>query len=387
MTTPQWRQRSPIDQQAALKAISASYNLKGTLSLQGNSFSCDWFKLVTLDENYFVKVFGAWRIALKCASCLDECLNISAKLAETGQMSDIVVPLKTNDGNLTVTGEFGTLVVFPFVEAKTLADVKGWDCTADLDLMRTLARLFAQLHTATIPRKAQPNCNSMVHDVSFIDEWDCCLSTMQQQQNWSRSTQQELVSLMTSDDVVSLVQSAIERLLKLQTHLLDTCPPSEWCLCHTDLHAANVLYCKKQKHNDTLHNHHHDPGTDNNDERVQLLLIDWDDVCWAPAECDLRCFTESNTGFTQFLDMYKELGGKVDTLDTNRFEFYIIRRLVVDLIDWLVRIIWENSSSDTDAEDIKEVRDWSIMGLRSVEKDAQRIHQQLTNYNQKCARV
>jgi spectinomycin phosphotransferase len=89
---------------------------------------------------------------------------------------------------------------------------------------------------------------------------------------------------------------------------------SERVLCHRDLIGDNLLA----------------------DRGGRLWLVDWDAAALAPREADLALF--AGPGFERFLAAYEADAGPVD-LDPDLAAFFLLRRNLDDLTDWLGAVL------------------------------------------------
>jgi hypothetical protein len=106
-------------------------------------------------------------------------------------------------------------------------------------------------------------------------------------------------------------------------------------LCHTDMGGNNVLV----------------------DEKGAAWILDWDGLILAPAEHDLA--EQRGPGFTTFLRMYRQAGG-ICPLYALQFAFYLQRRYLSDLNDWLLRILDVNADPVQDAHDLAGIEGYSL---------------------------
>jgi spectinomycin phosphotransferase len=90
--------------------------------------------------------------------------------------------------------------------------------------------------------------------------------------------------------------------------------PCDRVLCHGDLITDNLL----------------------SDRTGRLWLVDWDAAVFAPPELDVSLFTGDD--FERFLDGYQLSGGGRD-LDPDRIAFFLLRRNLDDLGDWLQAVL------------------------------------------------
>ena len=86
--------------------------------------------------------------------------------------------------------------------------------------------------------------------------------------------------------------------------------PGERVLCHGDLIGDNLLA----------------------DRDGRLWVVDWDAAALAPRERELALF--AGQGFERFLDHYERAAGSC-ALDPDLVAFFLLRRNLDDLVDWL----------------------------------------------------
>jgi spectinomycin phosphotransferase len=91
--------------------------------------------------------------------------------------------------------------------------------------------------------------------------------------------------------------------------------PRELVLCHGDLYGDNLLV----------------------DGTGRVWLVDWDGAVLAPRERDLALFT--SRGFEQFLAGYERAVGHGIDLDVDLLAFFLLRRNLDDLVDWLEGVL------------------------------------------------
>lgn len=105
-----------------------------------------------------------------------------------------------------------------------------------------------------------------------------------------------------------------------------------------------------------------------------LTLLDWEGVKLAPAEHDLFAFTGPD--FPDFVEAYWRAGG-VGRLHADVIGFYLHRRNLEDLTDWLVRILHENNSQAQDEADLAGIRSECMEGWPHLGAATERVRQQL----------
>jgi spectinomycin phosphotransferase len=91
--------------------------------------------------------------------------------------------------------------------------------------------------------------------------------------------------------------------------------PWELVLCHGDLRGDNLL----------------------GDRAGRVWLVDWDGAVLAPRERDLVLFT--GRGFAAFLAGYRRAAGGGIEVDADLLAFFLLRRNLDDLVDWLGSVL------------------------------------------------
>ena len=117
--------------------------------------------------------------------------------------------------------------------------------------------------------------------------------------------------------------------------------PGERVLCHRDLIGDNLLV---------------DPGG-------RLWVVDWDGAALAPREADLALFT--GPGFERFLAAYEADAGPVD-LDPDLVAFFLLRRNLDDLTDWLGAALARDRPTSQRHADLDGIR-WCLSRWPALE--------------------
>ena len=141
----------------------------------------------------------------------------------------------------------------------------------------------------------------------------------------------------------------LDRLHALATRARMLDPPM--VLCHTDIHSFNLLV------NDT-----------------GVYILDWEGAMIAPREHDLFMFTGEH--FALFLAEYRRVAGDVP-LHADLFAFYFHRRMLEDLTDWVVRILYENTSEEQNRIDLAGIEEDCLAGWPTIEPGIARVREQL----------
>jgi hypothetical protein len=123
--------------------------------------------------------------------------------------------------------------------------------------------------------------------------------------------------------------------------------PWERVLCHSDLIGDNLL----------------------GDRDGRLWAVDWDGAVLAPLERDLALF--AGPEFARFLDAYQADAGTHD-LDPDLVAFFLLRRNLDDLVDWLVAVLAGDRPDEQARADLEGVR-WCLSRWGALEARIERV--------------
>jgi spectinomycin phosphotransferase len=220
--------------------------------------------------------------------------------------------------------------LFEFIDGQPLSDQ---DLRAP-GMARQAARLVAAVHTAT-PALAVP--------VPFVETFE----------GWTDGLHRCLAELQPGAGAGGLVAEARALVWPQRGALLGMLDrvqalgeaarsrPTERVLCHGDLIADNLL----------------------GDKGGRLWAVDWDAAALAPRERDLALF--AGQGFERFLDAYEADAG-TQSLDPDLVAFFLLRRNVDDLVDWLGAVLSEDRPKEQRRADLDGVR-WCLSRWDALE--------------------
>jgi spectinomycin phosphotransferase len=246
-------------------------------------------------------------------------LQLADALADLGL--PVPRPRPTRAGALWCWLDGLRMAVFEFVDAEPLSD-QGLRVPGSV---RQAAHLVAAIHAAT-PALAVP--------VPFVETFEF----------WTDGLRACLAELRPGAGAGGLVAEAralvwpqrrvllgvLERVLALGEAA--RAQPRERVLCHGDLIGDNLLA----------------------DRGGQLWAVDWDGATLAARERDLALF--AGLGFERFLDDYQ---GDAYDLDPDLVAFFVLRRNLEDLVDWLGGVLASDRPDQQRREDLDGVR-WCL---------------------------
>lgn len=198
-------------------------------------------------SSYFVK--------LKKGTNHDIGVVLQSLLHDVG-IAQIISPIKTIHGKSTLHIDNFTLIVYPFIEGQD-----GFSKNLTLDQWVELGKVLKQIHTFDVPQSIKNHIKK--EDYSAV--WRNAVKSI-----YHAIDAQEIVTDEVGLNVIVFIQKhrkTIENLVHHAEQLAQkiTKQFTEFVLCHSDIHAGNVLIA-----ND---------GT--------MYIVDWDQPIMAPKERDL----------------------------------------------------------------------------------------------------
>ncbi|MCH9630433.1 MAG: Stress response kinase A [Chlamydiia bacterium] len=177
------------------------------------------------------------------------------KLLQNAGVKQVIPPIKTIHGESTQIFHDYTLIVYPFIEGQN-----GFSNALTEEQWTLLGKALKQMHELKVPKSIK----SKIRKETYTSKW----------RNSVRSSISQIDDITATDDVALKLQKfmkmnmpTIQKLLdyaeslseKLQNSLL------EFVLCHSDIHAGNVLLSKDS----------------------DIYIVDFDEPILAPRERDL----------------------------------------------------------------------------------------------------
>lgn len=177
------------------------------------------------------------------------------ELLHKAKIQEIIFPIETKDHHLFAHLDDFTILVHPFVEGKN-----GFDQHLTNEQWIALGKALKQVHQLEVPASLQ----QQLRKETYSPKWREITRSIGEQLNEISATDkisENLLDFMKAKKTVilKLVDQAEALALTLMNQPVDS------VLCHSDIHAGNVLM-------------------DANDE---IYLVDWDDPILAPKERDL----------------------------------------------------------------------------------------------------
>jgi spectinomycin phosphotransferase len=225
-----------IEKQLLLDCLKDHYAIRAIALTQlpwGADRDASVYKAQTQDSSYFVK--------LKRGHSHEISISILELLQKSG-IRQVIPPIKTIRGHATHhLGDF-TLIVYPFVEGEN-----GFVRNLTDEQWIQLGKTLRQVHEIEVPQSLQ----NRLRKEAYSPKWREAVRSL-----YPHFDPQIL-------EKKTIVQRLVDRAEQLAQSLQNQSAP--FVLCHSDIHAGNVLI----------------------DNKDTLYIVDWDEPIMAPKERDL----------------------------------------------------------------------------------------------------
>ena len=215
----------------------------------------------------------------------------------------VIIPCETKSKRHWA--DFGDykIILYPFVEGRD-----GFEMELSNRHRQILGAELKRIHTTKIP----PELKRRIPQETYSPHWREIIRSLQQAE--SNSFHDAIIARLAEfikskrDEITHLVERAEQLSLELQSQ------PSEFVLCHTDIHGRNILI------------------SDNN----KLYIVDWDAPLLAPKERDLMFI---GGGIDQIWKserdeaIFYEGYGKTE-IDLSALAYYRYERIIQDVADY-----------------------------------------------------
>lgn len=244
------REEPPLSGSDLIRELKTHYGIEGC-TLRFLALGADihaWvYKLQTLDEKaYFIK--------LKAGQHHETAVEI-AELLQNAGIRQMIPPVKTVDGRTTQWIEGFTLIVYPFVDGQD-----GFKRNLTDAQWTALGQALRQVHEIQVPLAIQKR----IRMEAYSAKWREAVRTIYDRlaaapiaDEIALSLQQFMLKNMP------VIHRLVDRAQQLGEDLQKQPPPC--VLCHSDIHAGNVLIA----------------------ENDAIYIVDWDEPIMAPKERDL----------------------------------------------------------------------------------------------------
>jgi len=239
----------------------------------------------------------------------DEITLTVPRFLQAQGIRSIIAPLETRAGRLWASLEAFKMILYPFIEG-----FNGYEVALSDDQWRDFGAALKGVHTAQV----QPALARLIPRETYSSRWREMVKTFQAQVEETAfvdPTAAKLAAFMqTKREVINhLVRRAGQLGLALQSRSL------EFVLCHSDIHAGNIL----------IGAHSADPPSANPSSEV--YIVDWDNPSLAPKERDLQLVGGCPTwNSTRQVDLFYQGYGAAQ-VDGMALAYYRCERVIQDI--------------------------------------------------------
>lgn len=242
--------KQPLSDQCIIDCLNSNYGIKVAKLILlpiGADMNASVYKAELHDQSaYFIK--------LKRGHHDDISATIISLLYDTG-IQQIISPIKNNYGQPIQYIDDFTLIVSPFVEGQD-----GFNRDLTNEQWVTLGKVLRQIHEINVP----PAIQSKIRHEDYSPKWRAAvrsLSTYIESEPGADELSSKFITFMKNHAAV--IHRLVDRAEQLSKQIKEQSP--EFVLCHSDIHAGNVLI----------------------DRINTIYMVDWDDPIMAPKERDL----------------------------------------------------------------------------------------------------
>lgn len=179
---------------------------------------------------------------------------VIVELLHKAGIQQIIPTIKTTHGRQTQRIEAFTLIVYPFIEGRD-----GFSCNLTAHQWVELGKALKRIHEINVPLSIK----GQVRQEVYSSQWREVVRSLYAHMDTAPIDEVASKLLKFMKKNVLAIRRLVDRAEQLSQKLHDQ--PSQFVLCHSDIHAGNVLL----KGNDMIY------------------IVDWDDPIMAPKERDL----------------------------------------------------------------------------------------------------
>jgi spectinomycin phosphotransferase len=250
----------------------------------------------------------AYFVKLRRGSFDELSVALPKYLSDQG-IAQIIAPLASRSGQLWATLDPFTMMLYPFVQGRD-----GYGVALSQQQWRAFGVALKHLHTTNVPAAFSQH----LLQERYTPQWRTIVKHFQERAETETFTEPVAVQVAALlrdkrteiDDLVARAERLAQRL---------QASPPEFVVCHTDLHAGNLLICDKNT----------------------FYIVDWDNPILAPKERDLM-FIGGGQGFIGYNAAEEEdlfyQGYGPTTINASALAYYRYERIVQDIADFCRQI-------------------------------------------------
>lgn len=294
------------------KILKLHYN-KSILKIteQNGGWSARAFKIQTLNNNFFLKVYDKHRTSTQALyTAIDNYMPIVIWLHKNTMLnSRIISPVPTINGGYKCEDEHHVYILFPYIDGFTLGDKSMTDIQK-----KETAEIIAELHNYDAEIPVITDAIKENFTIPFCSELKNILLSFNQKPK-SETTD---ILAEYKQIIIKNIKNAESLSKKLSKENLS------FVLCHTDVHGWNLM------------------------QTDHIILIDWEGLKLAPPEADLFAFIDNffwHNYSDEFMRIYKSIHPNFN-LNQEALKFYQIRRRLEDIYELTQQLLYDNTSEE-----------------------------------------
>ena len=275
----------------------------------GADFNTVVYRAVANDgKRYFLK--------LRLGEIPTSLTTVPKFLSDLG-IRQVIPPLATRTGQLWAEFHPYKMILSPLIEGHS-----GFEQPlSDRDWVE-FGRLLRKFHSADIPQRLTKD----VPSESFSDRWRESVKMFLariQKEDYPEPIAAQMAAYLNSkrDEIYSLIERSEQLSRIIQPH------PSEFILCHADIHVGNLLIA--------------DTG--------EIYIVDWDTLMFAPKERDLMFIGGGLSGGSHTPEEETKLfyqGYGETNIDSNLLAYYRYERILEDIAVYCEKIILSKAGGE-----------------------------------------
>jgi spectinomycin phosphotransferase len=249
------------------------------------------------------------------------------KFLHDQDISQIIPPLLTQNGQLWASLDPFKVILYPFVEG-----LNGYELILSPRQWRDFGAALKRVHASLLPETLRSRIPQETFSPQWRDMVRLFLQRVEEDVFPEPIADQLAVFLQSkSEDILDLVEHAERYAQILQRQSL------EFTLCHSDVHAGNILV----------------------DANGALYIVDWDDPILAPKERDLM-FIGGAQGFSGYTVQEEAAlfyqGYGPTQIDSIALAYYRYERILVDIAVYCQQLLLTDEGGDDRQQSLRYLK-------------------------------
>lgn len=176
------------------------------------------------------------------------------ELLHNSGIKEIIIPIRTITGRLFQKLDGFSIIVYPFIDAPN-----GFTKTLTAHQWLQLGETLKKIHTTSVPSSIQNQLRKETYSTKWYETVRSFYRKIETKSSDDKITTDFKAFFKQNDSIIKQLVESAEKLAKIIQP-----DPNQYVLCHSDIHAGNVLVTNES-----------------------IYIIDWDEPMLAPKERDL----------------------------------------------------------------------------------------------------